>query len=113
MTSNVKIKNNNFPVRVETLDGGVIANTEIVLVGDEIENRDWYITTTREVRFIDLDNNAPEVVAELEKRRAANAASQPAEDPGPVAETASEPVSEALAIADPAPADNAGEVAAA
>ena len=66
MTSNVRISHNNFPVKVETLDNGAVVSTEIVLVGDS--HIDRYITTTRQLRFIDLDDKHPEVIEEKKRR---------------------------------------------
>lgn len=67
MTNTVKITSQNFPARVETYDNGRLSGTEIVLTGDAA-HRDWYATTTREVRIIDLPEDHPDVLAEKAKR---------------------------------------------
>ena len=73
MTNNLKFVSMNFPAKVETYDSGILTSTEIVLTTDDI-NRQWYATTTREIRIIDLESNAPEVLAEIEKRKSIEAA---------------------------------------
>jgi hypothetical protein len=68
MTNNLKFVSMNFPAKVKTFDNGNLVSTEIVLVGDDL-NRQWYATTTREISIIDLASDAPEVLAEQERRK--------------------------------------------
>lgn len=73
MTNNLKFVSRNYPSRIETYDNGNLTSTEILLLEDDPENkRQWYATTSREVRIIDLASDAPEVLAEKAKREEAS-----------------------------------------
>lgn len=76
MTNNLKFVSMNFPAKVETYDSGALTSTEIVLTTDDI-NRQWYATTTREIRIIDLATDDPLVIEEQAKRVAEEAPAKP------------------------------------
>lgn len=80
MTNNLKFASKNFPAKVETYDNGNLVSTEIVLTEDS-NDRQWYATTTREIRIIDLSTTDPLVLAEVERRKPKPAADAPSEKP--------------------------------
>lgn len=91
MTSNLKIVTCNFPVRIETYDNGTKTDSKIVLPGDDLGPQ-VYITTTREIRFIDLASDDPAVIEEKKARIAVFQAQIDAATPKPAPDA---PVSKA------------------
>lgn len=60
MTSTIKVESHNYPVRVETLDNGVVVGTRILTPAEgELA---FYCTTTRELRITDLEYDDPAVL---------------------------------------------------
>lgn len=57
MTTTVKVTSHNYPVRVETVDSGVVSGVKVYKPEDGEQT--LHCTTTRELRIVDIEYDDP------------------------------------------------------